>query len=411
MLRRISFSLLVAVCPLVPISAAADEVFVADFRPGTDSPAPSVDADDSWVTALLEENPVLAELVTDADELRLQVVVGEIDRGPDGVHVQFHPFRLDDDYLYPASAIKSIGALASLRTLESLREANDGLTIDTPLRFSGLSYENERASTEPLTISEDGETTLRRELERTLIVSSNEGFNRLWDFAGHAGINSSAWDVGLTTVRMRHRLSRQGVPEEAHRLAPAVSAQLETGWVELLPSRASDLVVDANAQADVLVGDAHISAVTGEWVDGPFDFREKNSASLLDLLSLVAAVADPELAPWVELGIDESNRVVLREMMGRIPDESDRFKPFSPGLIGADGWDGWTYINKAGRAYGFHLDAAYVRDDTTEVEFLLAAAIHVNPNGVVNDSRYDYDERSFPFLVALSGAVFERLHQ
>lgn len=370
---------------------------------------PVVDADDTWVSELLLSDAVLADLAASADALRLQIVVGEIRRSEHGVDVHFHPYRLSEDYVYPASAIKTLGALAALRTLSELRVAHPEMTLDTPIRFDHLALDVSDGSGEPIVVSDRAETTLRVELERTLVVSSNEGFNRLWDFAGHASMNQVAWDAGLDSVRMHHRLSRQGHPEEAHRASPSVSAQIDGVWREILPSRHSGLEVPDNAQSDILVGTSYLDPATERPVDGPFDFGRKNSASLIDLLSLVAAVADHDLAPWVALGLDDPTVGLLREIMGRVPEQPSRFKPFSPGLVEEGEWDRWTYINKAGRAYGFHLDAAYVRDESTGVEFLLAASIHANPNGVINDSRYAYDELSFPFLVSLADAVFERL--
>ncbi|MFT6396087.1 MAG: hypothetical protein ACJAYU_000829 [Bradymonadia bacterium] len=379
--------------------------------PETPVPRPHLDPDDTWVAELIAGDELLAELALRAEELRMQVVVGEIVRDPDGepLVVQFHPYRLDADYVYPASAIKTLGAVAALQVFEELAERHTGLTVDTRIEYADLATNLIDAAGEQVIVSEEDRTALREQLERALVVSSNQGFNRLWDIAGHDGINERAWEAGLESVRFHHRLSRQGLPEEAHRRSPAIRAELDDRWVELLPERISETSVASNMHADVAIGDAHIAALTDEHLDGPLDFSRKNGCSILDMLLLVAWVADPRLAPSIDLGINEAHREVLLEIMSRVPEESARFKPFSPGISEVVGWESLTYVNKAGRAYGFHLDAAYVSDVTNGREFLLAAAIHTNPNGVMNDSSYDYEGTSFPFLVALGEAVARRL--
>lgn len=386
-------------------SGGGDEM---ESDPAPEPAGPLLDLDDSWVEELLSTDALLRELAADADGLRMQIVVGEIIRQGENPEVRFHPFRLDADYVYPASAIKTLGAFAALRVFDELEAEFPSLDLDTPLEFATLETDLADSTGQPI-VSEGARTTLRRELERTLVVSSNEGFNRLWDLAGHEGINQRAWDAGLSTVRMRHRLSRQGIPEEAHRLSPAVRAEIDGEWVEILEQRSSALLVPDNVHADVAIGEAHIAAITGDRIEGPLDFSAKNATSLLDLLSLVAWVSEPALVPHIDLGLSEADRMVLLEFMSRVPDEPERFKPFSPGIVNGRTFETLRYVNKAGRAYGFHLDAAYVRDEATGAEFLLAASLHTNPNGVMNDSRYAYDEVSFPFLVALGAAVSERL--
>ena len=62
---------------------------------------------------------------------------------------------------------------------------------------------------------------------------------------------------------------------------------------------------------------------------------------------------------------------------------------------------------KAGRAYGFHIENAYYRDLKTGRAFFLAATIHANADGVMNDDKYEYDTVTRPFLANL-GAVVAR---
>ena len=46
-------------------------------------------------------------------------------------------------------------------------------------------------------------------------------------------------------------------------------------------------------------------------------------------------------------------------------------------------------------------------DHTGGAEFMLAAAIHANADGIYNDDRYEYDGVSLPFMASLGRAVLE----
>jgi hypothetical protein len=64
-------------------------------------------------------------------------------------------------------------------------------------------------------------------------------------------------------------------------------------------------------------------------------------------------------------------------------------------------------FNKVGEAYGTLTDVAYVVDYEKKVEFMLAATILCNPDGIFNDDQYAYDAIGFPFLGKLGRAVLE----
>src|SRR5690606_17176872 len=106
------------------------------------------------------------------------------------------------------------------------------------------------------------------------------------------------------------------------------------------------------------------------------------------------------------------SRKLLLELMERPPPGADeaetliakaRYKPLSPGVVEAlDGErDRVRYVNKAGRAYGFHLDSAYIEDTKSGRAFFVAVTIFANDNRVLNDNSYEYESLSYPFLVEL----------
>jgi hypothetical protein len=89
----------------------------------------------------------------------------------------------------------------------------------------------------------------------------------------------------------------------------------------------------------------------------------------------------------------------------QFPDSCTKFLYFGGGPEPAPGH--LRSIGKSGLAYGYASDNTYFVDVASGIEFLLAAVIHVNANGVFNDDHYEYDEIALPFLRDLGRAVYD----
>jgi hypothetical protein len=59
-----------------------------------------------------------------------------------------------------------------------------------------------------------------------------------------------------------------------------------------------------------------------------------------------------------------------------------------------------------GQAYGFLSDVAYFESLDQNTKYVLAASIFVDRDGVLNDSKYAYDEIGFPFMADLGQLIF-----
>jgi hypothetical protein len=64
-------------------------------------------------------------------------------------------------------------------------------------------------------------------------------------------------------------------------------------------------------------------------------------------------------------------------------------------------------FNKVGWSYGFLTDVSYVVDFNRGIEFMLAATLYVNSDGVLNDGKYDYKTVGWPFLYQLGQTVYQ----
>ena len=74
-----------------------------------------------------------------------------------------------------------------------------------------------------------------------------------------------------------------------------------------------------------------------------------------------------------------------------------------------EGGERISCANKAGNAYGFLIDNTFLRDDQTGDAVALTVGMYVNPNGVINDDEYAYDEEGRPLLAAIGAAAAREL--
>ena len=64
-------------------------------------------------------------------------------------------------------------------------------------------------------------------------------------------------------------------------------------------------------------------------------------------------------------------------------------------------------FNKVGWAYGFLTDVAYIVDFEHQVEFMLAATVYTNEDGILNDNVYEYQSMGLPFLYRIGQTIYQ----
>lgn len=379
-----------------------------------------------WLAAALRGQPErFGDALARPDARRTQIRVAVVDdAGPEGRPRWFvDTFRPDAEYFYPASAVKLAAAAAALGEMRAHAAAGaTGLDRDTPLVFEALPGVSAAYARDPTAAG--GRVTLGWEVRKALVVSDNEAYNRLFEFAGHRAMNERLWRAGLPTARITHRFSVVRTPEE-NRRSPAVRAFFEGRWRGRgrpfeRPVIVSDLVLQPQGQIGLDVGTAYIEPGGTARVDGPMSFREKCALSLSDLQRLLAAIVVPALDVGVDreaLGLDEAERRFLKATLGEAPVTlspsrwggaeyaETRFRPTLAGVQNVRPRTALEVRGKAGRAYGFHVENAWYRDRRTGRSFFLAAVVYANDDGVLNDGRYEYGRVSEPFFTALGEVV------
>lgn len=422
--RALATGLLAAL--IAPGSRAAETLPAAPAAIPDASTGPAERFAPGWLAAALRGQPErFGDALARPDARRTQVRVAVVDAsGPDGQPRWFvDTFRPDAEYFYPASAVKLPAAAAALGEMRAYAAAGaTGLGRETPLVFEALPGISAAYARDPT--AADGRVTLAWEIRKALVVSDNDAYNRLFEFAGHRAVNERLWRAGLPTARITHRFNVVRTPEQ-NRRSPAVRAFFEGRWRGRgrpfeRPAMVSDLGLPPLEQAGLDVGTAYIEPGGTTRVEGPMSFREKCALSLSDLQRLLAAIVLPTLDVGVDrqaLGLDDADRAFLRATLGEAPAElsptrwggaeyaETRFRPTLGGVLKVRPRPALEVRGKAGRAYGFHVENAYYRDRRTGRSFFLAAAVYANDDGVLNDGRYEYGRVSEPFFTALGELV------
>jgi hypothetical protein len=337
-------------------------------------------------------------------------------------------FRVDAEYVYPASTIKLGAAVTALQTLAELRAAASpadraSIHAHAPLRY-GACFTDERDEDRDESNLDTQRITIAHDIRRIALVSDNPAHNRLYTFTGHRDINQRLWRLGLPSARINHRLARPDVPLDDNRRTGAVELLDTAGGrvVAQIPSRTSDLQINNQGIAGLTLGSAHIDPLTNARIDAPMDFTRRNRLGLRDLQRLLLLVVRPDLLGLPGLpGVDEPDRLLLCDALWPTPGASSNpvydavafpdhhVKWLLPGLLRVAPAADFATFNKVGRAFGFTIENAFVVHRSTRRAFVLTASIYTNDSGVLNADSYDYPRLADPFFADLGEAIARRL--
>ncbi|HEY5772425.1 MAG TPA: serine hydrolase, partial [Chitinophagaceae bacterium] len=369
---------------------------------------------DNFIINLMKQNsPLFDSVLGDIDQNRLQIIYTQIDRKKNGKpEFTDHYFNISDSsYFYPASTVKLPVAILALQKLNELKITglDKNSTMVSEADYSGQSEVYNDPS------SPDGRPTIEHYIKKILLVSDNDAFNRLYEFLGQEYINNSLHKMGYEEVQIIHRLDISLSEDENRHTNPVRFFDTSGNFVYQKPLEESKLIY-ATRSTKMGVGFYR----GGEIVNEPFDFSKKNRLSLTTLHSIVRSVMFPDaVSKKQRFKLTKEDHEFLRKYMSMTPPES-KF----PSYDNENYWD--TYVkyflygtkkniskkgirifNKVGKAYGFLIDAAYIADFDSNVEFMLSAVIHCNSDGIFNDDKYDYDDVGLPFLKNLGQAIYD----
>ncbi|RLB45401.1 MAG: hypothetical protein DRI90_28490, partial [Deltaproteobacteria bacterium] len=282
----------------------------------------------SWLERRLRDgDPRWAGWLDQAEELRLQILVTVVAPGKPW---STHEFRVDAEYFYPASAIKTFLAVGALRIMNDLagegadREIHRRTLIRRCRRDKSDCWpprqdeeEDEQGAEVKSAEGEDQKKKHRKlrvgsEIHKMLSYSDNDSYNRLWDIVGHQGINEEMTRLGFSAVRLNHRMN---APADKSRRTARVLLLPPGKRAIVVPRRSSDFEVSATPARKLSIGKGHNAG--GKIVDEPLDCSRMNHVSLRDLQRLNRALIFPDQPGAVTLGLTDDQRAYVIKAMTR----------------------------------------------------------------------------------------------
>lgn len=362
----------------------------------------------------LSKDTLAGRVLAKTGDYELQILYTQIDRDATG-KPQFTSFQFNVDstrYFYPASMVKMPLALLALEKINHLKRSGfPRLGRETPYQLDSLRAFQQAYSVD--STAPGNKPSLAHDIRQVFVVSDNPAYNHLFEFLGRQYINETLRAHGYTRTGIVHRFNYPG--RDNRYSSPMAFVNRNTGIFK--EGERFDPVDWKNPQHHTLKGKGYRD-VKDSLVLKPFEMGTKNWFALTDMEKMIRAVLFPQaVPPENRFGISPDDYRFLWHYMGIFPRECDypkydtahyydgyvKFFLFGDGKAPHNGTV--RVFNKVGEAYGTLTDAAYVVDFENKVEFILAATLLCNKDGIFNDDHYDYDDTGFPFLAKLGRAV------
>lgn len=377
----------------------------------TDNPLAEIMASDA---------PAIKQIADNLKAHEVQILYTQIDRDEEGRPVfKEYGFQLDSNhYFYPASTVKFPTAVLAMQRLHEYAENHQGLNPDSPLEIiqeaTGAMVMKEDST------QEEGVPTVAHLIKKIFLVSDNDAYNFLYHFAGRNYINRELARRNIGPAQLNHTFGTTIRSEKPGPYTFNFNGQSIGGNSDGNRQLSNDL--------EGLIKGKGYTDNEGKLTEEPFDFSDKNYFSIQALNKVLKAAIFPESLPESErFDLTKEDYEFLRYWMSRTALESEY-----PDYNDGNHWDSYgKYLmygdtkepmpkhiriyNKVGQAYGTSTDVAYIKDEKNGVEFMLAATILTNANGIFNDGNYEYDKLGVPFLAELGRQVYQyelkRKHQ
>ena len=232
---------------------------------------------------------VLHDVLGQPERYRVQVLYTQIDRKQDHQIVfSYYQYGLDESrYFYPASTVKLPVSLLALQWLaqQNLPDLDKNTTM--------LTKSSHPSQTAALTdhTAKDKLPTIAQYIKKILLVSDNDGYNRLYELLGQQYINTQLNEKGLSTTVINHRLSLPLQESEQRQYNAITFVDNANQPIKTLPARSSEqrYINPSNP----LLGKAHMA--DNKRVLAPMDFTEKNRFSVTDYTGVLQRIFFPEI--------------------------------------------------------------------------------------------------------------------
>lgn len=371
--------------------------------------------DTLFLESLMRQNPTQFEAILNhSNEYRLQIIYTQINRDKNNIpSFKEYSYHLNPrNYFYPASTVKMPLALLALEKINDLKIK--GLTKSTTLIYDSSKARQETIYHNPYAI--DGRQTIEQAIKEVFIVSDNNAANRLFELVTPKTIHQKLATKGYKDVYIRNRLELGRTPEE-NRNTQGIQFFDEQG--NRIHQQEPQYNNDSLPYYNEFIGKAYYNN-RDELIQAPLNFSEKNRIYLSDLHHILQSIIFHDQTPKKQqFNISKEDQSFLLKSMQTLPtqstyptyDTASYYPAYTKFLMfGSEKGTIPSHLkifSKAGDAYGFLLDIAYIMDSVSKVEFMLSAVIYVNSDGILNDNKYDYNTIGLPFMKNLGNSVYQ----
>ena len=370
---------------------------------------------DKFLKKLLLKNPdsVFQKVLANPLQYRVQIIYTQINRNKNNQPAFTNYYFHHDPYLYfnPASTVKMPLAFLALEKINTLNKP--GINKFTTIQFDSA-FERQVALTEDTTAAARL-PTIAHFIRRAFLISENDPYNRFYQFIGQGEINRNLHDKGYPNTRITRQF--MGFTYEQNRRTNPVRFIDSAGRVLYEQS------MTYNADTFDFSRPAKLGAGYMNRFDSlihePLDFTQHNNFPLFDQQQILQSILFP-------LSVQEKRRFNLKpddyaflyRYLSQYPSETPY--PYYDDSLFYDSYvkfffrdsthkmpQGVRVFNKVGWAYGFLTDVSYVVDFKNNIEYMLAATIYVNEDGILNDNKYEYESIGHPFLYQLGKTIYQ----
>ncbi len=364
---------------------------------------------------LLKQKPAQFEaILNNPNTYRVQIFYTQINRDQNNIpSFKEFSYRLyPSEYFYPASTVKMPMAIMALDKINNLKIK--GLSKSTTAYYDSVAARQETIYNNPYAIN--GKQTIEQAIKEIFLVSDNNAANRLFEFLGQEEIHKKLAEKGYKDAYIRNRLEL-GRTQEESRQTQAIDFFDDNG--KKIYHQDAKYNKQALPYYNAFLGKGYYNS-NDSLINGPLDFSTKNRIYLNDLHHILQSVIFYDQTPINQrFNLTKEDRSFLLKWMHTLPTESQyptydtleywpAYCKFM--FMGAEKGPLPPHIkiyNKVGDAYGFLLDISYIVDPINKVEFMLSAVIYCNSDGILNDSKYDYESVGYPFFKNLGHLIYD----
>lgn len=369
---------------------------------------------DEFLSRLLAANgdSLFQRVLRQPDNYRLQIIYTQINRDRNNRPSFTNYFFHCDPQLYfnPASMVKLPLAVLALEKLGDLHRPDIN-------KYTTIAFDSSAAWQHPLytdTTAADQKPSVAHFIKRAFLISENDPYNRFYQWVGQGPANRRLHELGWKNVRITRQFL--GLTPEQNRCTNGVRF-LDAGGATLYRQPPLCNTDSFDFSHVIKLGRAHLNS-RDSLVNEPFDFTRHNNLPLQSLQEVLQAVLFPEAVPAQRrFRLTADDYAFLRRYLSQFPSETPdpkydtaRFYDSYVKFFFRDSTrrlpPGVRVFNKVGWSYGFLTDVSYVVDFRNGVEFMLAATLYVNSDGVLNDGKYDYESIGHPFLYQLGQTIY-----